>query len=123
MGDVILHNKRRKKANTAKILVILLLIIIVAILFVIINISNKDIICGIWKYDDVTSYEFDGKGRGKLLLQTTDYEFKYNIVDNIIYIDFIDSNAKDSAYKFEIVNNNLFFTGTNGTIGYYKFVK
>lgn len=75
--------------------------------------NNLDEFYGLWNIDGITKYEFDGKGRGKMLLPESnlEYEFTYKINDNKILIDFDSEEAKDYTYKYSIERNVINFEG------------
>jgi hypothetical protein len=64
--------------------------------------------------DGTTVYEFEEQGRGALVLMSGEYEFQYEIEDDILKIDFIDEIALDATYSFELQKNVLFLTGGPG---------
>ena len=74
---------------------------------------------GTYYIDDYTAYEFDGKGKGAMLLgDTTRYVFDYLIKDDEISFDFEDSRVKDAAYSFSINNNTITLIESGGTTSY-----
>ena len=76
-----------------------------------------DALAGTWDLDSNTTYEFDGKGSGEMLLTLADYDFTYEIKDNQLYIDFVNESAHDATYEFSVKGDTLILIGGEGTIG------
>lgn len=74
-------------------------------------------LAGTWDLDSNTTYEFDGKGSGAMLLTLADYDFTYEIKDNQLYIDFVNESAHDATYEFSVKGDTLILIGGEGTIG------
>lgn len=89
------------------------------------KIENLDGFYGLWNIDDVTKYEFDGKGRGKMLLPESglEYEFSYKIEDNEILIDFDSEEAKDFEYKYLIEENKIQLEGKTPGSSKIEFIR
>lgn len=62
---------------------------------------------GTWRYDEVTAYEFDGRGSGKLLLPDKEYAFTYKLTDSELSIDFENEAAKDAVYDYSVSGDEL----------------
>ena len=115
--------KRRKKRKLDIRKLLIFIIIIIGIAVLINNINKPKQIIGKWKLDDVTQYRFDKDKTGKLILPSTEYEFTYKIDSNRLSIDFKNDSIKDSNYKYEIKDNTLNLSGTDGTTGEYYLDK
>lgn len=72
---------------------------------------------GIWKYDEYTQYEFDGRGSGCMCLEDLHYEYVYAVNDNELRIDFKDDSVRDCTYTFLIKDDTMMITGGEGTVG------
>ena len=115
--------KVEKKTQNKIIIFILIIVCIIIACFAMLskpkeNTENDkttqlDAFYGLWNIDDVTKYEFDGKGRGKMLLpeSSLEYEFSYKVDDNEILIDFDSEEAKDFKYKYSIEENKIQLEG------------
>lgn len=68
---------------------------------------GKDELNGVWCYDEVTSYEFDGNGDGALVLPSAQYAFRYEIDETHVSIDFEDDAANDASYDFLVESDVL----------------
>lgn len=111
------NNSELKKQRLIFICIVVGIILIITIMIGVgiekIKNNNKmsefDEFYGLWNIDGITKYEFDGKGRGKMLLPESnlEYEFTYKINENKILIDFDSEDAKDYTYKYSIDNNIL----------------
>ena len=105
------QNKRRMQIGGASV-------IIVAIILIVKGCSGAtDALAGTWDLDSNTTYEFDGKGSGAMLLTLADYDFTYEIKDNQLYIDFVNESAHDATYEFSVKGDTLTLIGGEGTIG------
>lgn len=116
-----MENKRNRKTNKIIIIFIIVLVITIGIV-IIMNMKNEiknenGLLNGTFIYDEDIKYIFDGKGMGKMLLQTEEYEFVYNIVQNELNLDFTDENIHDANYTFEVQEHQLKLIGGEGTTG------
>ena len=102
--------RQRRQYRMLLIVVPLLLILIAAIAFL-----TKDPLAGTWHIDDVTSYRFNGRGKGALVLPNSEYEFTYEVEGNSLYIDFANEGAKDAEYVFQVSGGILTLNGGNAT--------
>lgn len=122
-SENIKNKKDEKNSTIKKTILIVLLLTIFGILFIFrdsINFTNDEL-KGIWTTDEVTIYEFDGKGKGTMRLPNSEYNFSYIIHKNQIYIDFDNDKAKDSDYEFSFENDKLILKGIKTTTGTYTF--
>lgn len=85
--------------------------------------EKLDELYGTWDLDNNTKYSFDGKGSGKLILSTDNYEFSYLIKDDILSIDFSINSAKDSKYKFSLKGDTLILNSQDNNKGEYILKK
>lgn len=116
------NRMKKKKQNQRRMLIggasVLLIVIIVAIILIVKGCSGAtDALAGTWDLDSNTTYEFDGKGSGAMLLTIADYDFTYEIKDNQLYIDFVNESAHDATYEFSVKGDTLILIGGEGTIG------
>ena len=90
------------------IIAISIIIAVIVIGLIIFLSSNKaDELKGLWEYDNNTKYEFDGKGKGKIIVPMENIEFTYTIKDNIVSVDFKNKESRDSEYEFKIKKDTL----------------
>lgn len=116
---------RRKKIRRRQIMIqrsilasVLLAILILIIVLIFKGCSgDTDVIAGKWDVDGTTSYEFDGDGKGALILPSTTYEFSYNINEDQLHIDYKDESVHDGSYTFTVDGDKLTLVGGEGTIG------
>lgn len=87
----------------------LLVVTLVAVVLI-----QKDKLKGTWNYDGTTVYQFDGEGNGMLILPSKDYEFYYEIKKNELLIDFVEENARDFVYKFDVDEDTLILVDKKG---------
>lgn len=65
---------------------------------------------GVWKLDEVTVYEFDGKGRGIMLTAVDNYTFIYSAQDGKLAIDYDLDGGTDRLYDYTVNGNKLTLT-------------
>ena len=73
-----------------------------------------DQLVGTWRYDEVTAYQFDGKGNGKLILPDKEYPFSYEIAEEKLSIDFESEGVRDFIYDYSVKENQLTLAGGEG---------
>lgn len=62
---------------------------------------DADKLKGLWVLDDITSYEFDGAGRG-VIHTAIDFPFSYSAEGGVLYIDVDTDDARDCRYNYTI---------------------
>lgn len=103
------RKERQRKRMQHRLLILGVGLLTLAVIIILITVLKPQSEKGFWTIDGVTSYRFDGKGNGALVLPTKEYEFSYKKKDGRIYIDFIDDAAKDTAFKYTFKNGALVF--------------
>ena len=106
------HGKKRERLAIALAAIAIVVILVVG--FLLIKSLRKDELFGTWSYDSITVYYFDGKGNGELQLPLGNYEFRYQITDGTVSVDFVSEAAKDAQYAYEVQGNVLTLIGSNG---------
>lgn len=115
--------KRRWKIVISILVATVLAVSLLIVIFVKIN-PDLDLIQGSWTYDQYTQYEFDGKGKGYMQLETERYDYTYRIAETKLYIDFTNEAVRDCTYEFSIQGDVLTMTGEEGTTrGQYTLTK
>lgn len=100
-------SKEKKNKNALKfigpalIAVLSLILLGIGIQFVVAKL-NTDELKGVWTSDQVTFYQFDGKGKGTLILPNSQYEFTYQLNESTLSIDYESDKALDAVYTVEI---------------------
>lgn len=106
------RQNRRKSPQlvwiAATLAVLLLAVIVLRVCF------RTDRLAGTWRYDEVTAYQFDGKGNGKLILPDKEYSFSYEIAEGKLSIDFESEAARDFIYDYSVDGNQLTLVGGEG---------
>ena len=110
------RRQRRKQRRLILCAAAMLVLVLLIILFVK-GCSGSDPLTGIWDYDSNTTYQFDGKGSGAMILTSATYDFSYQVKDDQLFIDFSNEAARDCTYTFSVNDNTLTLTGGEGTIG------
>lgn len=70
---------------------------------------------GKWRLDDVSSYIFDGAGRGMMITGVDNYSFVYSAQDGKLAIDFDTDKGNDFEYDYKIDGDTLTMTRNNQT--------
>lgn len=93
-------------------------ILILAIVLICKGCSGRtDVLAGKWDVDGTTFYEFDGDGKGVLILPNATYEFAYKIKTDQIHMDYKNESVRDGSYTFAVDGDKLTLIGGEGTIG------
>ena len=116
---------RRRKKRQQRLMIqrgivglVALAILILIIVLIIKGCSgSSDALAGKWDVDGTTLYEFDGDGKGALILPNSTYDFTYEIEDNQLIIDYKDDSVHDGSYTFEVNGEKLTLFGGEGTVG------
>lgn len=108
------RRKRRRQRRIRFVVGILILGLMMVLLYIIFG-DSRDNLAGKWDMDKITVYEFDGKGKGALLLPDQSYDFSYEIVDDKLTIDFVKDEARDSIYRYAINEDELTLIDEEGT--------
>lgn len=100
---------RRKRQKYLLYLSAALIVLIIGIVLIVRGCSGggTDPLCGRWDLDGTTVYVFDGKGGGALELPRSRYEFRYEIKDGTVSIDFADDKVRDVSYEFTVGSDEL----------------
>ena len=100
---------RRKRQKYLLYLSAALIVLIIGIVLIIRGCSGggTDALYGTWDLDGITVYVFDGKGGGALELPRSRYEFRYEIKDGTVSIDFADDKVRDVSYEFTVGSDEL----------------
>jgi hypothetical protein len=88
--------------------------------------TSGDVLKGTWDLDGTTVYQFDGKGKGAMILPSNTYFFKYTIneEEKTVSIDFDDEKATDYTYSFTVDKDSLTLYGSVGKESFeYVFTK
>ncbi len=106
------NGRVRKKRNTIALLLCLIAEIVVLISLHIAKANcNPDPLAGVWKLDDTTVYQFDGRGSGALCTAVDDYSFSYRCKGSNVVLTFGEEKTGNFVYSFE--KNEAFLTLTS----------
>lgn len=125
MADRTEQRRRRiQKQHRKRLMLLVSIFLLLTILITSIVYLSRDSLTGTWHIDEVTAYQFNGRGKGALLLPGSEYEFTYKIEGNRLYIDFSYEGAKDAEYVFQVNGDTLTLNGGNATTkGEYVLTK
>lgn len=102
------EKKRRKRKRIITSFVVVILIILVALgIKLAFDRFYRDELEGTWTPDESTYYQFDGKGRGALIVQPSRYRFSYTYKDGRLSIDFDSEKATDADYMVTLEGDEL----------------
>jgi len=120
--------KRRRREKNLRIavgvLAAVLLILVAGLCFKMF--SGSDDFKGTWDLDGTTMYQFDGSGKGAMILPRSSYDFRYTVDEEnkTISIDFADEKANDYTYTYELSGNKLILSGGDEDETFtYEFTK
>lgn len=105
-GKYLLNGTRKKRRKTRKrrrslwLLSTVALILVCVLLCVFFLTRRTDSLYGHWQIDDVTSYRFDGRGGGALVVLDREYPFRYTATEAELTLDFEDASATDTTYRY-----------------------
>ena len=111
--------KKRKLKSVCFCIFIVILIILILVMYKVFF-SEKSKIVGTWTTDNVTIYKFNKNNTGKLIVSLSEYEFKYTLKNDVLYIDFINDKSEDSEYNYSFKNNKLVLKNEKGTFTFTK---
>ena len=109
--------KNAAQVDSLRCCAVALFVLVLLIVLLVKGCSGSDPLTGTWDYDSNTTYQFDGKGSGAMLLTSATYDFSYQVKDDQLFIDFSNEAARDCTYTFSVNDNTLTLTGGEGTIG------
>lgn len=110
--------RRRRIIIGIAVLAWILLILIIAVICKSCSGNRGDLAAlqGVWRYNQHTEYEFDGKGNGCMCVEGTNhYVFTYIIDGDTLKIDYALEYVTDCEYDFALENNVLTLIGGKGT--------
>lgn len=106
------QNHKKKKLPVFTYILPVAALLLTAILLIVP--LKADGLKGTWSIDDITAYQFDGKGSGALVLPDSQYPFAYKISEDVLHIDFESEEARDFDYFFTLEGSRLMLTGGEG---------
>ena len=120
--------KKQKQAKIRKWAIIGGGIAVIVLIIVLLckGCTSGDVLNGTWDLDGTTVYQFDGKGKGAMILPSNTYSFKYTIneEEKTVSIDFDDEKATDYTYSFAVDKDSLTLYGSVGKESFeYVFTK
>ena len=72
--------RQRRKQRRLILCAAALLVLVLLIVLLVKGCSGSDPLTGTWDYDSNTTYQFDGKGSGEMLLTSATYDFSYPFI-------------------------------------------
>ena len=98
------------------IVLILGLVAVIALTALLFGRMRVDPLRGVWMLDSVTTYEFNGHGRGTLRSSSRDYTFRYKLKDTQLDVDFKSEDARDADYTITVDEYNLVLRSSTGRV-------
>ena len=104
-----------------KKLIITILITIILIgggIFAFTRINKTDKLAGLWDVDGNTKYEFDGKGKGKIIVPNSEYEFTYKATSFVprCITQLNDMGITSIGTESEALEGDIWLVGKQGII-------
>lgn len=120
--------KRRRKVKIRRYCILAAAAAVILLLIILIckGCSSGDVLKGTWDMDGTTVYQFEGNGKGAMILPSNTYSFKYTIneEEKTVSIDFEDEKATDYTYSYTIDKDRLTLFGSVGKENFeYVFTK
>ena len=115
--------KKYKKRYKVSIVKVVALIVVLLILCILISnlLSRKDnSIVGKWTTDKGTIYQFNKDNTGKLIISVGEFNYKYEIKDDKVFIDFENENSTDTEFVYKFEDDKLILKNNNGTFTFKK---
>ena len=94
-GNIARKRRQRRKQRRLILCAAALLVLVLLIVLLVKGCSGSDPLTGTWEYDSNTTYQFDGKGSGTMILTSATYDFSYQVKDDQLFIDFSNEAARD----------------------------
>lgn len=115
------YTVRRQKKKKAPILLIFIIVVFAVLLFFFFKLrSSKNSFVGTWQSEGGTIYEFKDNNEGIVKTTSAEHNFKYEIKENVISIDFEEERATDTDYKFSCDKKRCEMTSDRGTFIFNK---
>ncbi len=113
---------RSSKRNKNKKIIIISIILIIIFIFLIKGCFNnkKNPLIGTWITEKGTVYQFNKNHTGKLILTIGEYDYKYEIKDDEIIIDFVSDTSIDTKFTYKFNKKQLILENSNGTFVFSK---
>lgn len=109
-------NSPKQKQRLIIVCVLILAILVAAVVAISAGGTDSDELKGVWRYDEHTEYEFDGKGGGCLLVNESEhYDFTYTVDSDTLKLDFALEYVTDCEYGFKLTDASLTLIGGSGT--------
>lgn len=110
------RRQRRLLGISAAVLAIILLVVLIIVIARSCS-TGTNVLSGTWALDGTTVYQFDGNGKGAMVLHAVSYDFTYTIDGNKLVIDYRNESVHDATYEFTVDGDTLTLVGGEGTIG------
>ena len=125
--SIVARLKRRREKERIRMIVgsVVIVLLLVLVVFGIKKISG-DGFKGTWNLDGTTMYQFNGSGKGEMVLPNNSYDFSYSVdkENKTISIDFVLEKANDYSYTFEFSGDKLILSGGDEDETFaYEFTK
>lgn len=103
-----------KKKNKGRTLIAVFIALLIGGLCAWYFLFGGDELKGTWNYDDITMYQFNGRGKGTLVLPENSYEFSYELTEEEVHMDFANEQIEDSSYYYSVEEDTLTLFGAVG---------
>ena len=108
---------KRRKMIAISIFTVVAVAVLIAMVLMIKSLFSPDELKGTWSLDEATSYQFDGKENGTMLVSGSEYKFTYDLKGKKLLIDYESDILVDGEYEFKVKKDVLTLIGGEGTSG------
>lgn len=114
-----IRRRRRRRIRRCMTGMLLLVMLVIVIWRGAVLLLEKDPLEGLWVCDEVTSYQFDGKGNGELILPGKAHPFEYTLEKENVTLRF-EEEISEAVYQWKMEGETLIFTGNGAEISLKK---
>ncbi len=102
------------RGDRPHLFMVLGLVVMIALTAFLFSLRRIDPLCGLWRLDSGTVYEFNGRGVGTLHASSRDYAFRYKLKDQLLSLDFKAEDARDTSYRVDVDGLTLIMKNNAG---------
>ncbi len=107
------QNEKRRLLTLIYILSAVLLVLVFTAL-VLSGVKKEDPLKGMWQNGETEIFQFNGLGKGSLLMDEDLSKFNYEIKEDRVRIDFVSDSMSDCIYTFEFEDDRLVLIDEQG---------
>lgn len=113
--------RKKFRAGKGKVIAFIVVLVLFIIAIVALLTSKSNPLVGKWKNDSGdTIYQFYKDNTGKLILRDGEYEYKYEIKDDKVSVNFENKASQDTEFTFKIEDKKLTLKSSYATVTFEK---